>query len=454
MNQPAPAKQGGSLVMYVVGSCFGLGVAGALGSIGYGGAVLGVLGLAGCIALLVKVARFRIPAIVASVLCLFMICMGVSRGKAQSDDAAAAAQQAEAEKKRQEAAKARAASATALVMSVQAEAPLAERVRACTEALQGAGTVPVEKQSVCGAAFLEQGRALIGEDNLAAGVVALERAKKLVPQDAEVDAALVAAKYSLLVRAATDQLAASQLSMSSKEYGAAATTARSAQRSAQQAVALMPSDKAARDLAAKADAQVKLAGAAHVKVVIGESDGHVRAAKASLSAKDSARAKQSLQSATAALSRVRADNPNDPGVKAAAARIDVLQKQIDKAAEKDAQAAQQARFIKESCAKVSNTFGTSSRLSDLQKEELWKKYTGQEFAWDLEVTEVSSDTFGGYTVQFKCGYNSPSLIQDIQISYPEKYKAMALDLEKGSIYKIEGRLKHTSTLFGMTAEPM
>lgn len=43
MNQPAPAKKGGSLVLRVIGSCFGLGVADALGSIGYGGAVLGVV---------------------------------------------------------------------------------------------------------------------------------------------------------------------------------------------------------------------------------------------------------------------------------------------------------------------------------------------------------------------------------------------------------------------------
>jgi hypothetical protein len=110
--------------------------------------------------------------------------------------------------------------------------------------------------------------------------------------------------------------------------------------------------------------------------------------------------------------------------------------------------------IKESCAELAKSFGPGSKLSDLQKDELWKTFQGREFSWDLQVTEVSAGAFGGITVQFKCARNSPSLIQDLQMEFPDEAKSEALKLEKDHAYKVRGRLKHTSTLLGMTAEPL
>jgi hypothetical protein len=111
-------------------------------------------------------------------------------------------------------------------------------------------------------------------------------------------------------------------------------------------------------------------------------------------------------------------------------------------------------FVSESCDTLARMFGPGSSLSDLQKDELWKTYKGRAFKWGLKITEVSSDTFGGYTVQFKCGRNSPSLIQDIQIKYPDNAKDMVMQFEKGKTYEIKGVLKFQSPLLGMTADAL
>lgn len=105
-----------------------------------------------------------------------------------------------------------------------------------------------------------------------------------------------------------------------------------------------------------------------------------------------------------------------------------------------------------SCRELSEKFGPSSKLSDLQKEELWKKYQGKAFKWNLEVTEVSSDTFGGYTVQFKCAPKSPSMIQDIQVKYDDSAKGVVMGMNKGETYEVNGVLAMSSTLLGMTAD--
>jgi hypothetical protein len=109
-------------------------------------------------------------------------------------------------------------------------------------------------------------------------------------------------------------------------------------------------------------------------------------------------------------------------------------------------------FVRESCLQLAQTFGPGSKLSDLQKDERWKKFNGKPFEWDLEITEVSSGVFGGLTVQAKCAPRSPSLIQDIQIEYGRDAKSYVIQLEKGSVYKLRGTLTHTSTLFGLGAD--
>ncbi|MCA9625210.1 MAG: hypothetical protein KC731_39580, partial [Myxococcales bacterium] len=109
-------------------------------------------------------------------------------------------------------------------------------------------------------------------------------------------------------------------------------------------------------------------------------------------------------------------------------------------------------FLKDSCKDLALNFGPQSKLSDLQKEQQWPQYKGKYFKWRLQVVEVSSDTFGGYTVQFKCSPTSPSLIQDIQLKYEDGAKSFVSGLQKGASYDIRGKLNTTSTLLGMTGD--
>jgi hypothetical protein len=109
-------------------------------------------------------------------------------------------------------------------------------------------------------------------------------------------------------------------------------------------------------------------------------------------------------------------------------------------------------YIDEKCGELAEKFGTQSKLSDLQKEELWKNYKGKAFKWNLQVTEVSSDAFGGYTVQFKCAHNSPSLIQDIQLKYRDDHKDVVMKMNKDGFYSVGGVLKRSSSLLGMSGD--
>lgn len=113
-----------------------------------------------------------------------------------------------------------------------------------------------------------------------------------------------------------------------------------------------------------------------------------------------------------------------------------------------------AEVISDSCLALATKFGTSSKLSDLQKDELWKAYQGKSFEWKLKITEVSAGTFGGYSVQAKCSPQSPSLIQDVQISYDSDAKSFVMGLSKDEVYTLKGVLKHSSTLLGVMADGM
>jgi hypothetical protein len=110
----------------------------------------------------------------------------------------------------------------------------------------------------------------------------------------------------------------------------------------------------------------------------------------------------------------------------------------------------QQTYVDETCLEVADKFGPSSGLSDLQMDEAWKAYRGKAFAWELSITEVSEDTFGGFSVQAKCSPRSRSFVQDIQISYPDSARALVMGLRKGHTYTLKGILKHTSSLLGLS----
>jgi hypothetical protein len=109
-------------------------------------------------------------------------------------------------------------------------------------------------------------------------------------------------------------------------------------------------------------------------------------------------------------------------------------------------------LVTESCLSLATQFGTGSKLSDLQKDELWKTYAGKSFVWRLTITDVRAGTFGDFKVQAKCAPLSRSLIQDVLISYDTDAKSFVMGLQKDDTYALKGVLKTSSTLLGMAAD--
>jgi hypothetical protein len=338
--------------------------------------------------------RFKVPAIIGAVGCVLMtfIALGSTRAATAKTEAAQAAR-TDAQAKQQEV-------ATRLA-ALPAAAPAAEVLALC-ETMDSLGTMPAAHGERCGDAFAAAGRAAHASGNAAEGARLL----------------------GMAVRA----------TLSPK----------------QEVVALHAKAKADADrIAAKAKAE---ADRQQLAALLKEAQGSLKEAQAKLAAADLPAASTA---ATTARQKTQAAVALSPGDKAAAdlaAKLDVVFAKLDKAQKAEAAAKRREGYIKESCAQVSRKFGPGSPLSDLQKEEAWKQYKGKGFAWELEVVEVSEGMLGGYVLQFKCAHNSPSLIQDLQMSLPSSAKDFAMQFRKGYIYEIEGRLNTTSTLLGMSAD--
>lgn len=98
----------------------------------------------------------------------------------------------------------------------------------------------------------------------------------------------------------------------------------------------------------------------------------------------------------------------------------------------------EANFIAQSCADVLKTFGENSKLSDLQKEELWSKFEDKPFEWNLRVFEVSS-TGDDFAVEYGCSAGAKG--QTLVVYYPPESKGAVMKLRKGRVYKVTGRLR-------------
>ena len=108
-------------------------------------------------------------------------------------------------------------------------------------------------------------------------------------------------------------------------------------------------------------------------------------------------------------------------------------------------------MIDEPCASLARLFGPQSNLSELQKEEAWKDYSGRPFAWYFHVRDVRPEAIGsGFVVQAQCD-KSPSLFFDVTLTYPAADRDYVLQLKKGSTHKLGGVMTRTSSLFGMSA---
>jgi hypothetical protein len=111
-------------------------------------------------------------------------------------------------------------------------------------------------------------------------------------------------------------------------------------------------------------------------------------------------------------------------------------------------------YLKASCYEVAKKFGTSSTLTDLQKDNAWPSYDKHAFRWQLELVEVSQGLLGGFAVQWKCASRSDSLVSDLVMEYSDGAKATVARLQKGHVYEVDGKLTGTSTLLGLTADAL
>jgi hypothetical protein len=256
------------------------------------------------------------------------------------------------------------------------------------------GGIPTESTERCATAYFEAGRRLATDERtLTEGRDALRQAVSLLPANKDARAALTNVTIALaLQRGKLHLLEMKQ----AKDRSVAIQAAQLVQTDLQEALKLEPDRQELKDMNAKVVTWLSQAKASQKK-----------------------------------------DDERKRGQEEAAAE------------KRDA-----ALYLKESCNRLAGMFGTGSSLSELQKEELWKQYEGKMFNWTMEFVDADSETFGdGVVAHWKC-QDSDSFVSDLLITYPAGARASVLQLHKGAFYKIKGRLKRTSTLLGLSGQPL
>ena len=79
---------------------------------------------------------------------------------------------------------------------------------------------------------------------------------------------------------------------------------------------------------------------------------------------------------------------------------------------------------------VNRLFAYDSELTDLQKEESWKKYRGLCIEWTGELTYLESGFFSGISIGMK--HLSRTLTYDVLIEAPSSQKDVLLSWRKGT----------------------
>ena len=112
-------------------------------------------------------------------------------------------------------------------------------------------------------------------------------------------------------------------------------------------------------------------------------------------------------------------------------------------------------LVKGSCSSVVKKFEGASRYSDLQKDEMWKKYDGKVVQWSVFFQNVDKQTFSNdLTVSYNCTTNPYQIAHDLSVDYPESYRESLLSSNKNDRYSETILLKSRvgGTLFGEVYE--
>lgn len=99
---------------------------------------------------------------------------------------------------------------------------------------------------------------------------------------------------------------------------------------------------------------------------------------------------------------------------------------------------QPKEYIDITCKEFSQQFGVSSKLSDLQKDELFKNYKNKWVRWNDTVAEISN-SFGSLSMQVKC--LPQTFISDVMETFDDSEKNFLLNYKQDDEVKFEGQLR-------------
>jgi len=96
---------------------------------------------------------------------------------------------------------------------------------------------------------------------------------------------------------------------------------------------------------------------------------------------------------------------------------------------------------------VDAIYNLKSKNTDLQKDELWRRYKDKKVKWSGKVSSVS-ESFGSLKLQVKM--NPDTLTSDLIIKLDASQKSTALSLTKGDSVTFTGVLDKWGSLLPIT----
>ncbi len=114
------------------------------------------------------------------------------------------------------------------------------------------------------------------------------------------------------------------------------------------------------------------------------------------------------------------------------------QHQAQAEAEAKLQAAR-ARISNITFSQVHRLFGVDGALTELQKEEEWKKYRGKCVEWTGQLVHLDEGLWSGVEIGFK--HAQYTLTYDVIVSAPSAEKERLMALRQGRSYKYQATLR-------------
>ena len=94
--------------------------------------------------------------------------------------------------------------------------------------------------------------------------------------------------------------------------------------------------------------------------------------------------------------------------------------------------------IGETCATLTEKFGSASTLSSLQRQVYWEKYIrGRTFHWDLRMVDVAA-TDGELVAHYRCPESNDDHATEITLRFPATAHGDVLNFSPGVLYAVGG----------------